>query len=283
MADPVQKENFQSFQFVSVVIPVFNERETIETILERVQKVEILKELIIVDDGSTDGTREWLYERFGQASDEEERRKESCESLADPPQVRVLTHQNNQGKGTALKTGFQHAKGMIVIVQDGDLEYSPKNYSRLLEPLLTDRADVVYGSRFLGASKGNRSLDSYVGNKLFTTLTNVATGLSLTDVWTGYKVFKKKVLEGISLEASRFETELELTMKVAQKKWRVMEVPISYIPRSKAEGKKSAGETGSNPSKPFTGIAKPHNPSGFSSSCRQCTPVWDGISIITTS
>jgi glycosyltransferase involved in cell wall biosynthesis len=220
-------------------MPVYNERKTIQTIVERVQKVAIPKELIIVDDGSTDGTREWLYEQFGQASsDEEARQKKSCESLADCPQVRVLTHRNNQGKGAALKTGFKHARGEIVIVQDADLEYSPEEYPWLLEPLITDQADVVYGSRFWGASAGRRPLISYLGNRIFTALTNAATGLSLTDVWTGYKVFKREVLEDISLEESRFEMELELTIKIAQKKWRVMEVPISYCPRSIADGKK---------------------------------------------
>jgi glycosyltransferase involved in cell wall biosynthesis len=283
MADPVQKENFQSFQLVAVVMPVYNERKTIEAIVGRVQKVEIQKELIIVDDGSTDGTREWLYEQFGQdSSDEEVSKKKSCESMADRPQVRVLIHQSNQGKGAALKTGFRHARGNIVIVQDADLEYSPEDYLRLLEPLVTDRADVVYGSRFLGASEGKWPLVSYLGNKIFTALINAATGLSLTDVWTGYKVFKKEVLEDISLEESRFEMELELTVKVAQRKWRVMEVPISYNPRSKAEGKKSVGETGLRPSKPFTGIVKPYNPPDFLSSGLQGPPV-RGSSIITTS
>jgi glycosyltransferase involved in cell wall biosynthesis len=235
----VQNKKGQIFQLVTVVMPVYNERKTIEAIVGRVQKVEIQKELIIVDDGSTDGTREWLYEQFGQDSgDEEVSKKKSCESMADRPQVRVLIHQRNQGKGAALKTGFRHARGNIVIVQDADLEYSPEDYLRLLEPLVTDRADVVYGSRFLGASEGKWPLVSYLGNKIFTALINAATGLSLTDVWTGYKVFKKEVLEDISLEESRFEMELELTVKVAQRKWRVMEVPISYNPRSKAEGKK---------------------------------------------
>jgi glycosyltransferase involved in cell wall biosynthesis len=237
--EKVQNKKSQKFQLVSIVMPVYNERKTIETIVARVHKVEIAKELIIVDDGSTDGTREWLYEQFGQISiDEGEDRKESYKSRADRPQVRVLTHQKNQGKGAALKTGFQHARGEIVMVQDADLEYSPRDYPRLLEPLLTDRADVVYGSRFLRASEGKWPIFSYLGNKVFTALTNAVTGLSLTDVWTGYKVFKKEVLEDIFLEESRFDMELELTMKVAQKKWRVMEVPISYSPRSKAEGKK---------------------------------------------
>jgi glycosyltransferase involved in cell wall biosynthesis len=150
----------------------------------------------------------------------------------------VLTHLHNQGKGAALKTGFQHATGKIVIVQDADLEYNPEDYPRLLEPLETDRADVVYGSRFSGPSNGKWALGSYLGNKIITALTNAATGLSLTDVWTGYKVFKKEVLNDIVLNESRFQMELELTMKVAQRRWRVMEVPISYVPRNKREGKK---------------------------------------------
>ncbi|MDH5576384.1 MAG: glycosyltransferase family 2 protein [Nitrospirota bacterium] len=237
--EKVQNKKSQNFQLVTVVMPVYNERKTIEAIIGRVQKVEIPKEVIIVDDGSTDGTREWLYEQFGQASiDEEEGGKKFCDVLADRTHVRVLTHLKNKGKGAALKTGFQHARGEIVIVQDADLEYSPEEYPRLLEPLITDQADVVYGSRFLGASEGKWPLISHLGNKIFTALTNAATGLSLTDVWTGYKVFKKEVLEDITLEESRFEMELELTLKVAQRNWRVMEVPISYTPRSKAEGKK---------------------------------------------
>lgn len=229
----------QKIPLVSIVIPVYNERNTIETIVGRVQKVEILKELIIVDDGSTDGTLEWLSEQFGQGAIESEgSQKEFRESCAGCSRVRVLAHQHNQGKGAALKTGFRQVRGSIVIVQDADLEYSPEDYHRLLEPVKTGRADVVYGSRFLGGWKGSWPPVSYLGNKIFTTLTNAATGLSLTDVWTGYKVFKQEVLSDISLEESGFELELELTLKVAQKNWRVTEVPISYLPRSKAEGKK---------------------------------------------
>lgn len=257
--EKLQNTISQKIQLVSIVIPVYNERNTIETIICRVQKVEIPKELIIVDDGSTDGTREWLYEQFGQGSIEDEgSQKEICESRADCSQVRVLTHQHNQGKGAALKTGFLHARGSIVIVQDADLEYSPEDYHRLLEPVITGRADVVYGSRFLGGWKGNWSLVSYLGNKIFTGLTNAATGLSLTDVWTGYKVFKLEVLADISLEESGFELELELTLKVAQKNWRVTEVPISYLPRSKADGKKSVGEMEFSPSKLCINIPEPN-------------------------
>ena len=204
----------QKIRLVSIVIPVFNERKMIETKIGRVQNVEIPKELIIVDDGSTDGTREWLLNRFGQGStDEEKSQKEFGESRADCSRVRVLTHQHNQGKGAALKTGFLHARGSIVIVQDADLEYSPENYHRLMALVITGCTDVVYGSRFLGVWKGNWPLVSSLGNKIFTALTNAATGLSLTDVWTGYKVFKQEVLEDISLEESGFELELELTLK----------------------------------------------------------------------
>jgi len=237
--EKVQNLNHQSFQLVSIVMPVYNERKTIEAIVERVQKVELSKELIIVDDGSTDGTREWLFERFGQASEGGEMsQKESHQAKGAQPHIQVFFHEKNQGKGAALKTGFQHVKGNLVIVQDADLEYSPEDYPQLLEPLITDRADVVYGSQFLGASEVKWPLVSYLGNKVFTALTNAATALSLTDVWTGYKVFKKEVLEDIALQESGFEMELELTVQVAQRKWRVTEVPISYLPRSKAEGKK---------------------------------------------
>lgn len=235
----VHKKNYHDIQPVSVIMPVYNERKTIQMIVERVQRVEIPKELIIVDDGSTDGTREWLDEQFGRDSCHKKMNEvTSCEPMIDCSGVCVLAHRDNQGKGAALKTGFRYARGKIVIVQDADLEYSPEDYPRLLEPLITDQADVVFGSRFLGATKGKRPMVSYLGNKIFTALTNAATGLSLTDVWTGYKVFKKEVLEDISLEESRFEMELELTLKIAQRNWRVMEVPISYSPRTRAEGKK---------------------------------------------
>jgi glycosyltransferase involved in cell wall biosynthesis len=226
--EKVQNKKDTYFQLVSIVMPVFNELNTIETIVERVQRVDIPKELIIIDDGSTDGTREWLYQQFDQPhTDGETNPKKSCQAIGGHSHIRVFFHKKNQGKGAALKTGFQHVKGNLVIVQDADLEYNPEEYRRLLEPLVTGQADVVYGSRFLGASDVKWSPVSYMGNKIFTVLTNAATGLSLTDVWTGYKVFKKEVLEDISLEESGFEMELELTVQVARRKWRVMEVPIS--------------------------------------------------------
>ncbi len=243
--EKVQNIKSPSFQLVSIVMPVYNERNTIEIIVERVTQVGISKELIIIDDGSTDGTREWLYQQFGQSpTDGGTSDKGSYQSIEGHPHIRVFFHKKNQGKGAALKTGFQHASGEIIIVQDADLEYNPEEYTRLLEPLITDQADVVYGSRFKGAWARPGSLLSYLGNKIFTVLINAATGLSLTDVWTGYKVFKKEVLEGISLKESRFEMELELTLKIAHQKWRVTEVPISYQPRSKAEGKKIGWKDG---------------------------------------
>ena len=243
--EKVQNKKDQNFQQVSIVMPVYNERNTIEIIVERVQRVDIPKELIIIDDGSTDGTREWLHQQFGQSpTDGETGDKGSCQSIEGDPPIRVFFHKKNLGKGAALKTGFQHARGEIVIVQDADLEYNPEEYSQLLEPLITDQADVVYGARFGRTWVRQGSLFSYLGNKIFTQLINAATGLSLTDVWTGYKVFKKEVLEGISLKESRFEMEVELTLKIAHQKWRVTEIPISYQPRSKAEGKKIGWKDG---------------------------------------
>lgn len=235
----VQNKKKSKIQLVSIVMPVYNERKTIEAIVKRVQKTEIFKELIIVDDGSNDGTREWLQERFGPGCGRENVRGESSDQcLAELAPVQVIVHSSNQGKGAALKTGFQNAKGSILIVQDADLEYDPQAYPRLLEPLLTDQADVVYGSRFLGEWQGTWPLISYWGNKMFTGLANALTGLAITDVWTGYKVLKKEVLEAITLEESGFDMELELTLKIAQQHWRITEVPISYAPRSKADGKK---------------------------------------------
>lgn len=244
--EKVQNKKDQNFQRISIVMPVFNELNTIETIVERVQRVDIHKELIIVDDGSTDGTREWLYQQFGQPhTDGETSDKGSCQSIGGHPHIHLFFHKKNQGKGAALKTGFQHVNGNVVIVQDADLEYNPEEYHRLLKPLVIGQADVVYGSRFLVKKcDGQWPVISYLGNQMFTKWTNSITGLSLTDVWTGYKVFKKEVLENIFLEESRFEMELELTVKMAQQKWRITEVPISYKPRSKAEGKKMGWRDG---------------------------------------
>ncbi|MGD9850881.1 MAG: glycosyltransferase family 2 protein [Nitrospirales bacterium] len=224
---------------VSVVMPVFNERDTIERIVDRVLNVPIQKELIIVDDGSTDGTRTWLQKRFSTPSAGSQQAKIAIfGTTRHSSQVRVLYQPRNTGKGAALRRGFKEAKGDIVLVQDADLEYDPQDYHRLLEPLLNHQADVVYGSRFLGQPPTAWPMFAYLGNKVVTALVNALTGFTLTDVWTGYKVFHRKVLEGMPLQESGFELEIELTAKIAHGKWRVREVPIRYVPRTKAEGKK---------------------------------------------
>jgi glycosyltransferase involved in cell wall biosynthesis len=207
---------------LSVVIPVYNERGTIEEILNSVQSVPVDKEIIVVDDGSTDGTRELLVNR----------------RTPDPDMLRVLLQPRNAGKGAALRRGFQAARGEIILVQDADLEYDPGDYVQLLAPIERGVADVVYGSRFLGGPHRVLFFWHSVGNKLLTTLSNMLTNLNLTDVWTCYKVFRADVLHQIVLHEDRFGFEAEVTAKVAQGGWRIYEVPISYNGRTYAEGKK---------------------------------------------
>jgi len=206
---------------VSVVIPVYSEVGTIEEIVSRVQAVHLKKEIIIVDDGSTDGTGERLKEIA--------RRQEN---------VKVLYHTRNQGKGAALRTAFHSVTGDIVIIQDADLEYDPREYHRLLEPILHDRVDVVYGSRFLAGADRRSFFWQRLGNKFLTLLSKAMTGLDLTDMETGYKVFRRQILRVITFKSNRFGFEPEFTAKVAKKGFRVDEVPISYQGRSYAEGKK---------------------------------------------
>jgi glycosyltransferase involved in cell wall biosynthesis len=206
---------------LSVVIPVYNERATIEELLKRVQAVPIDKEIVVVDDGSTDGTREFL--RGLQAPDSG---------------VRVLFQDVNRGKGAALRRGFAEARGAVVIVQDADLEYDPADYPQLLEPIERGVADVVYGSRFLGGPHRVLLFWHSVGNHLLTTLSNMLTNLNLTDVWTCYKVFRAEVLQQVRLREDRFGFEAEVTAKIARGRWRIYEVPISYHGRTYAEGKK---------------------------------------------
>jgi glycosyltransferase involved in cell wall biosynthesis len=205
---------------ISVVMPVYNEVETIEEIVSRVQAVPLEKEIIIIDDGSTDGTRDRL-EKIGQSEN-----------------VKVLHHDRNRGKGSALRTGFQLATGDIIIIQDTDLEYDPREYPKLLLAILDGRADVVYGSRFLGGPHRVLLFWHYVGNKLLTLLSNALSNLNLTDMETGYKVFRRQVLDGMTLKSDRFGFEPEFTMKIAKRKFRIYEVPISYSGRSYSEGKK---------------------------------------------
>ncbi|UCE84201.1 MAG: glycosyltransferase family 2 protein, partial [Deltaproteobacteria bacterium] len=183
---------------VSVVIPVYNEVGTVEEIVARVQAVSVDKEIVIVDDASTDGTRERL-EEIDQTHED----------------VTVLYHDHNQGKGAALRTGFNSATGDVVIIQDADLEYDPREYPVLLEPIMDGRADVVYGSRFLGGPHRVLFFWHYVGNKFLTLLSNALTNLNLTDMETCYKVFKREILEGMTLRSNRFGFEPEFTIKAA--------------------------------------------------------------------
>ena len=205
------------------MIPVFNEMATIETLLDRVRKaptIELEMEIIVVDDGSTDGTREYLQRLSG-------------------PSLTCLFHEQNQGKGAALRTGFARAQGDVVLVQDADLEYDPAEYPRLLRPILDGRADVVLSSRFLAGDE-HRVLYFWhsVANRGLTLLSNVFTNLNLTDMESGYKVFTHRVLEQITIEEKRFGFEPEIVAKVARLPCRVYEVGISYAGRTYDEGKK---------------------------------------------
>lgn len=210
---------------LSVVIPVYNEEKTVLALIERVLKQDYDLEVIVVDDGSTDGTRSCL------------------ESIQDD---RVTLHfqEVNQGKGAALRAGFAHATGDVVVIQDADLEYDPAQYSNLLEPILDGRADVVYGSRFLGGPHRVLFFWHYVGNRFLTLFSNMLTNLNLTDMETCYKVFRREVLNGLQLRCNRFGFEPEFTAKVAKGKCRIYEVPISYSGRDYSEGKKIGWKDG---------------------------------------
>ena len=218
-----------SEMLLSVVIPVYNERETLLSIIERVKSVPIRKEIILVDDGSQDGTREIL---------------KSLEPLseADPRNLlRIVYHEKNAGKGRALRTGFTHAQGNIVLIQDADLEYDPAEYPRLIQPIVEGQADVVYGSRFLG-DYSHRVLYywHYCGNRFLTTLSNCFTNLNLTDMETCYKVFRREVIQEIAptLKQNRFGFEPEITGKISRRRLRIYEMSISYSGRTYEQGKK---------------------------------------------
>ncbi len=211
---------------LSVIIPVYNEIHTIEETLSRVFQVDLPKEVIVVDDFSTDGTREFLKE-WG---------AHGVKGVQD--QVRILFQQKNMGKGAALRSGFKEATGDIIIIQDADLEYHPMEYPNLIKPILDGRADVVYGSRFLGTPRRVLMFWHTLGNKLLTFLSNLCTDLNLTDMETGYKVFKKEVLDHLHLKSNRFGFEPEVTAKIAKMNYRIYEVPISYSGRDYWEGKK---------------------------------------------
>jgi len=224
---------------LSVIIPVFNEQAFIEELLLRVQDSMLADEVIVVDDGSTDGTRQLLRD-LSERKSKGEQEAEIGETRA-PLQldrVRFFFQETNQGKGAALRRGFAEATGEVFLVQDADLEYDPKDYPKLLEPILDGRADVVYGSRFLGGPQRVHFFWHMVGNKFLTLLSDIITNLNLTDMETCYKVFRREVIEGMRLKSNRFGFEPEVTVKVAKGKWRIYEVPISYSGRSYEEGKK---------------------------------------------
>jgi glycosyltransferase involved in cell wall biosynthesis len=212
---------------LSVIIPVYNEKNTIDEIIHRVLNVEIglEKEIIVVDDGSQDGTRE-ILEGLNQ------------------PNIKVYIHSKNQGKGAALQTGFSKADGDIILIQDADLEYDPREYPILLGPILDGRADAVYGSRFLGGPHRVLFFWHYIGNRFLTTFSNMLSNLNLTDMETCYKAFKKETLNKITIKSKRFGFEPEITTKLAKLKCKIYEVPISYSGRDYNEGKKIGWKDG---------------------------------------
>src|SRR5476649_1756037 len=217
------KSNADIEPCLSVVMPVFNEAATVGEVIKTVLSQRPVQQLVIVDDFSADGT----WEKLQPLAQNESR-------------IKLARHEINQGKGTALRTGFVHATSPIVVIQDADLEYDPAEYFRLLAPILSGNADVVFGSRFLGSPSGHRVLYYWhsVGNKALTTFSNMATGLNLTDMETCYKVFRREVIQKIRIEEDRFGFEPEITAKVARLKVRVYEVGISYYGRTYVEGKK---------------------------------------------
>ena len=224
---------------ISIIIPVYNERAFIEEVLRRVQAVPMEKEVLVIDDGSTDGTRELLRDlEQAQAAGQTEVSVHNGRTLLPLDNIRFIFQDRNCGKGAALRRGFEVANGEVLLVQDADLEYDPRDYPKLLEPILDGRADVVYGSRFLGGPQRVHYFWHYAGNKFLTLLSDMLTNLKLTDMETCYKVFRREVVQGIRFKSDRFGFEPECTAKVARGNWRVYEVPISYSGRTYAEGKK---------------------------------------------
>ena len=209
---------------LSVVIPVYNEAATIARVIERVRKapIELPMELVVVDDASSDGTRAILEQLAAEG----------------PSDLRLLTHPVNRGKGAAVRTGLAAVRGEIVLIQDADLEYDPRDYPLLLEPILEGQADVVYGNRFHGGPHRVLYFGHYVANRALTLISNLVTGLNLSDMEVGYKVFRTEVVRRLELRSERFGIEPEITVKLARLRCRIYEVPIRYYGRTYEEGKK---------------------------------------------
>jgi len=229
MSDPTERPQ----RCLSVVVPCYNESATVAEVVDRIMQSPWVVEVVCVDDGSTDGTRDILADL------------DDPDASRHPAPLRVVLHDHNQGKGAALRTGFASATGDFVVVQDADLEYDPGDYPRLLGPLLDGRADVVYGSRFI-SDRPHRVLYFWhsVGNKVLTVLSNMFTDLNLTDMETCYKMFRREVVTSLDLRENRFGVEPEVTAKVARGRWRVYEVGISYSGRTYEEGKKIGWKDG---------------------------------------
>lgn len=202
---------------LSVIVPVFNEAGTVEELIKRVKRVRLAEEIIVVDDGSSDGTRTILEGIKG---------------------IKLLLHERNRGKGASIRTGIKAAKGDIILIQDADLEYDPRDYPALLKPIQENRADVVYGSRFLGGPRRPILFWNMVANRMLTLLTNVLYNNILTDMETGYKIFRREIITSLPLHSNNFDIEPEITAKLLKRKVRIFEVPITFNPRDYSEGKK---------------------------------------------
>ena len=205
---------------LTVIIPVFNEAGTITEIIKRVANTGMVTEIVVVDDGSTDGTRDIL------------------KHLQKQKKIMLVLHEKNQGKGAAIRSGLAHASGDLVLIQDADLEYDPRDYPALLQPINEGLADVVYGSRFLGGPRRPILFWNMVANRILTLTTNILYNNILTDMETGYKLFKREVLSGIRIRARRFDFEPEFTAKILKRKYNIVEVPIAFYPRDYSQGKK---------------------------------------------